>query len=49
MLQSLQIALAHIKASYTSEDLFNEIRKVIHSLYQTKEKNKKVCNNMNLI
>ena len=49
MLQRLQIALTHIKECYTSEDLFNEIQQVIYYLYPTKEKNKKVYNNMSLI
>ena len=50
MLQSLLIALAQVKAGYTSENLLNEIRQIIYSLYQGKEVTKKVYNNiMNLI
>ena len=36
MLQKSPIALAQIKAGSTSENLQNEIRKIINSLYQTK-------------
>ena len=49
MAQRLQIALTQVKARYTSEDLLNEIRQVVYSLYQTKEKTKKVYNNMTSI
>ena len=50
MLQRLPIALAQVKAGNTSEDLLNEIRQIIYSLYQTKEIIEKVYNNtMNLI
>ena len=42
MLQSVPIALAQVKASNTSENLLNKIRKIIHSLYQAK----KVYNNI---
>ena len=41
MLQSLPIALTQVKTGYTSENLLNEIRKIIYSLYQTKEVAKK--------
>ena len=37
MLQRLPIALAQIKAGYTSENLLNEIRQIIYSLYRAKE------------
>ena len=37
MLQRLPVALAQIKAGNTSENLLNEIRQVIYSLYQEKE------------
>ena len=33
MFQRLPIALARVKASSTSENLLNEIRQIIHSLY----------------
>ena len=46
MLQTLPIALARVKAGSTSENLLNEIRKIIHSLYQAKEITKKVYNNI---
>ena len=37
MLQRLQIALAQVKAGNTSENLLNEIRQVIYSLYREKK------------
>ena len=46
MLQRLPIALAQVKAGNNSENLLNEIRKIIYSLYQSKEITKKVCNNL---
>ena len=46
MLQRLQIALAKVKAGNTSENLQNEIRQIIYSLYQAKEITKKVYNNI---
>ena len=46
MLQRLPIALAQIKAGNNSENLLNEIRQIIYSLYQVKEIIKKVCNNL---
>ena len=45
MLQTLQIAFAQVKANETSEDLLNEIRQIMHSLYRSKEITKKVYNN----
>ena len=44
MLQRLPIALAQRKAGNNSEILFNEIRQVVYSLYQSKETTKKVYN-----
>ena len=41
MIQRLPIALAQVKAGNTSENLLNEIRQVIYSLYQAKEITKK--------
>ena len=41
ILQRLPIALAQVKASSTSENLLNEVRKVIYSLYQAEEFTKK--------
>ena len=46
MLQRLPIALAQVKAGNTSENLLNEIRQIIYSLYQAKEITKKVYNNI---
>ena len=46
MLQRLPIALAQIKAGNTSENLLNEVRQIIYSLYRTKEITKKVYNNI---
>ena len=46
MLQRLPIALAQIKAGNNSENLLNEIRQIIYSLYQVKEIIKKVYNNL---
>ena len=43
MLQKLPIALARVKADNTSENLLNEIREIIYSLYRAKEITKKVC------
>ena len=46
MLQRLPIALAQVKASNNSENLLNEIKQIIYSLYQSKEITKKVYNNL---
>ena len=46
MIQRLSIALAQVKAGNNSENLLNEIREIIHSLYQSKEITKKVYNNL---
>ena len=46
MLQRLLIGLAHVKASNNSENLLNEIRQIIYSLYQSKGITKKVYNNL---
>ena len=45
MLQRLPIAHAQVKAGNTSENLLNEIRQIIYSLYKEKEITKKVYNN----
>ena len=37
MLQRLPIALAQVKADSTSENLLNEIRKIIYFLYRAKK------------
>ena len=36
MLQRIPIAFAQVKTGNTSENLLNEIRKIIYSLYRTK-------------
>ena len=46
MLQKLAIVHAQVKAGNNSENLLNEIRKIIYSLYQSKEITKKVYNNV---
>ena len=42
MLQRLPIALAEIKVGSNSENLLNEIRQIVYSLYQSKQITKKV-------
>ena len=46
MLQRLPIARAQVKADNNSENLLNEIQKIIYSLYHSKEITKKVHNNL---
>ena len=46
MLQRLPMALAQVKAGNNSESLLNEIRKIVYSLYQSKQITKKVYNNI---
>ena len=46
MRQRLPIALVQVKAGNNSENLLNEIRKIIYSLYLWKQITKKVYNNM---
>ena len=46
MLQRLPIALAQVKAGKSSENVLNEIRQIIYSLYQSKEVTEKVYNNL---
>ena len=46
MLQILPISLVQVKADNTSENLLNQIRQIIYSLFRTKEITSKVCNNM---
>ena len=41
MLQRLPIALAQVKAGNNSEILLNETRKIVYSLYQSKQITKK--------
>ena len=46
IIQRLLIALAQVKAGNNSENLLNEIRQIIYSLYQSKEITKKIYNNL---
>ena len=46
MLQRLLIALAQVEGGNNSENLSKEIRQIVYSLYQSKEINKKVHNNI---
>ena len=46
MLQRLPIALAQVKSGNNSQNVLNEIRKIVYSLYQSKEITKKVYNNI---
>ena len=46
MLQRLPIALAQVKADNTSQNLLNDIRQIIYTLYQAKEITKKVYNDI---
>ena len=46
MLQRLTMALAQVKAGKSSENLLNEIRQIIFSLYWTNVITKKAYNNI---
>ena len=46
MLQRFPIALAQVKGGNILENLLNEIRQIIYSLYQSKEITKNVYNNI---
>ena len=46
MLQRLPISLAQVKAGNNSEILLNEIRKIVYSLYQSKQITRKVYNSI---
>ena len=46
MLQRLPIALAQVNSGDNSENLLNEIRQIVHSVYQSKEITVKVYNNI---
>ena len=46
MLERLLITLAQVKAGNNSENLLNEMREIVSSLYQSKEITKKVYNNL---
>ena len=45
IIQRLPIALAQVKQGNTSENLLNETRQIIYSLYRAKEITKKVYSN----
>ena len=45
ILQRLRRALAQVEAGNNSESLSNEIRKIVYSLYQSKQITKQVYNN----
>ena len=46
MLQKLPIALAQVKAGNASENLLNEIRQILYSLYRANVITKNVYNNI---
>ena len=46
MLQRLPIVLVQVKAGNTSENLLNEIKQIVYSLYRAKQITKKVYNNV---
>ena len=46
MFQRLSIALAQVKAANNSENILNDFRQIIYSLYQLKEIIKKVYSNL---
>ena len=46
ILQRLPIALAQVKVGNNSENLLNEIRQIVYSLYQSKQITKKVYNSI---
>ena len=46
MLQRLPIALAQVKFGNTSENLLNEMRQILYSLYRAKEITKKEYSNI---
>ena len=49
ILQRFPIALVQVKGGITSEDLLNEFRQIIYSLYREKEITKKVYNKFNKV
>ena len=49
MLQRLPILIAQVKAGNTSNNLLNENRKIVNSLYQTKQITKKYIIYNNII
>ena len=45
-IQGMPIALAKVRAGKTSQNLLNEIRQIIYSLYQAKDITEKIYRNM---
>ena len=46
MIQRLPIAFAQVQAGNNWQNILNEIRQIVYSLYQSKEITKKVYNNI---
>ena len=46
MIQRFPIALAQVKVGNNSENLLNEIRQIVYSLYQSKKITRKVYNDL---
>ena len=46
MLKRLSIALAQVKEDNNSENLLNEIKQIVYSLFKSKKITKKVYNNL---
>ena len=46
IIQRLPLALAQVKVGNNSENLLNEIRQIVYSLYHSKQITKKVYNNI---
>ena len=46
MLRGLSIVPVQVKTGNNSENLLNEIRKIVYSLYQSKQFTKKVYNSL---
>ena len=46
MLSRLPIALAHLKAGNNSQELKNEVRQLLYSLYDSKKLTKTIYNNL---
>ena len=46
MLSRLPISLAQLEAGNNSEKLKNEIKRLLYSLYHSKNMTKQVCNNL---
>ena len=46
MFQRLPIALTKVEAGNNSENLLNEVRRIVYSLYQSRQITKKLYNNI---